>query len=101
MDAITEAIRKGKTMRLIDADVLIKVLEWCPYDEWLSEIDRLSTIEVVRCGECKRWDETYSFRWTESGKHICWGKCGLWNHQTESNAYCSYGERKEATNEAD
>jgi hypothetical protein len=65
--------------RLIDADTLKKVLEWCPYDEWFSEIDRLPTVdavEVVRCGECRYYP------WCV--------RLGKYMDETD---YCSKGER--------
>ena len=41
--------------------------------------------EIIRCKDCKEYDPIYT-----GGA----GVCGHWNAKTESNAYCSYADRR-------
>lgn len=47
-------------------------------------IERLPSIDIVHCGECKYW----------KSEHICIGRWGWYGTMlTEADAFCSYGER--------
>lgn len=55
----------------------------------------IDTMPVVRCKECKHW---YEYSCNEE-----YGSCHFWqandneNTETESDGFCSYGQRKENT----
>ena len=89
-------------MRLIDADALEKRMYVIPYydnrdeDAVIDEIYKAPTVDVapvVRCKECKHW---YEYSCNEE-----YGSCHFWqandneNTETESDDFCSYGQRKE------
>ena len=90
-------------MRLIDADALIKSIEsdrdcsdmpsqWIDGVNYAIDLIKLyeptiDTVEVVRCKECKHWDnedDAQRCSYTHNGLH--WAK---------PDDFCSYGERKE------
>ena len=81
-------------MRLIDADALIEKMPtvmdmqdvYLPihFKEWL--IDDASTIDIVRCKECKHWANTDPEK-IPTASIIC-------GHMHPDD-FCSYGERKE------
>lgn len=92
--------------RLIDADALIDFID-CghlrnPFESCFSERDvvnmlearpTVDAVEVVRCKECKHW---YEYSCNEE-----YGSCHFWqandneNTETESDDFCSYGQRKD------
>lgn len=57
----------------------------------LATVPTADVVEVVRCKDCKYWDNTTK-----------WSACTLWSADpyeqasTEKNDYCSYGERADA-----
>lgn len=64
-------------------------LGYYDYDEYavpLSAVEDAPTIEIIRCGECKYWNE---------GK--CWNLKGLnkTDGTVDADDFCSYGERSE------
>lgn len=76
-------------MRLIDADTLTKKLKASVVDaddfEWIKTlIDNAPSIDVVCCGDCKKW--THSDGWTT-------GECDKWGDITDGADFCSWGER--------
>lgn len=87
--------------RYIDADELVRYMEErqerLKDDESLWELSVVETflgrassadvVEVVRCKDCKYWDDNQWCRAGESGED-CPDYC-------EPDDYCSYGERKE------
>lgn len=63
-------------------------------------LDRTPTAdvdEVVRCKDCKYWQE----RWHDNSINQIWGECHQARnerehyYETEADGYCSYAERKE------
>lgn len=68
------------------AKITIQALD-AIFDIFINSADR---IEVVRCKDCKYWDNTTK-----------WSVCTKWSADpyeqanTEKNDYCSYGERKD------
>jgi len=69
----------------------------CPTKQWADEgrfpsrvffAYGVDAVEVVRCVDCKY----ASFDRYVDGNVPVWD-CTYWDSQTESNAYCSYGER--------
>ena len=70
-------------MRLIDADALIKTLGVSDEDINIREmLDSAPSIDIVRCGECKR----ANYEW--SGV-----RCGLSDALMGEDGFCSIGER--------
>lgn len=53
-------------------------------------LDELPTIDIVRCGECKCCrDELIE-------EHMpLYIYCEKWNHETDFDGFCKYGERKD------
>ena len=80
-------------MRLIDADELLGKLEKDPLfglvPRYIREatIKSVSTVEVVRCKDCKHYDY----------HHPSHEQCIMWKHAhiKPSVDYCSYGKRRE------
>lgn len=89
-------------MRPIDADALEAEFAGRPPDWYstgtiLRSIDSAPTIDavpVVRCRECYYW---------ESGENPCekWEYCNFHRIGIGPHDFCSYGERKEDSNETD
>ena len=52
----------------------------------MKALDNLTTIDIVRCKDCKHWDKY---------KAIDVGCCLRIDYDTSTNDYCSYGERKD------
>lgn len=84
-------------MRLIDADKLDYYVIHHPDDDdaymlFITDMDienapTIDAVEVVRCKDCKWWDN-------EDGAERCTHKyCSMW---AKPDGYCSYGERKES-----
>ena len=80
IEALKEQDKTGDVMRLIDANKLKDIIS----DTWiLDRIDEQSTVdavEVVRCKDCKYYDDEDSFC-----AYIIWAK---------PDGYCSGGERR-------
>lgn len=84
-------------MRLVDADEMFKYGTFVCHNEcdlklvaniieMIQEAPTIDAVPVVRCGECRYWDED--------------GRCeppknGLIREYTEPNDFCSYGERRD------
>lgn len=78
-------------MRLIDADALIKkVKEEGAYDyvysKKIAEAPTIDAVEVVRCRDCKNWEEYEG----DEG----YGHCELFIHYMKDDNFCGHGERK-------
>ena len=89
-------------MRLIDADSLQRRIcgakcgceyedcgneEGCVYDHFISNTPTIDAVPVVRCRECKWWQE-------DDDIGHCDNPDGLDNYAKPED-FCSYGERKE------
>lgn len=87
--------------RYIDADTLKKAVNgrsthWL--NDWstlgvLAVIDEQPTVDavqVVRCEECKHWEEESTF---------CLNKDGCYGSETTADWFCADGERKEGEHE--
>lgn len=81
-------------MRLIDADALFKAFEQTAWydnadrdevaEEILLQMPTIDAVEVVRCKNCRYWDDD----------RRCNGiKNGLVLEYTDEDDFCSYGER--------
>lgn len=75
---------RGYRMRLIDADLAPIYLNGAACEQ-IKSMPTIDAVPVVRCGECRYWDED--------------GRCeplknGLIREYTEPNDFCSYGERR-------
>ena len=95
-------------MRLIDADwVHSHVKPYEPEDEkWSvtggtavrlihSAVDKAPTVDavpVVRCKDCKRWDDDPDTYGKDDGPR---GKCMKSFETMQADDFCSYGERRE------
>lgn len=56
-------------------------------------------VEVVRCKDCKFWDECFNDPITSYQYGFCnsdkWRDVEGWEQETNGQDFCSYGERKE------
>ena len=84
--------------RLIDANAL----NWgrCPADgklvsAWLNEAPTVDAVEVVRCKDCKYWNEENKWCYKHS-HYFNDGVNWLQWERFESDDFCSHGERKGA-----
>ena len=57
--------------------------------EHLSDIPVADVIEVVRCKNCKHYQE-----WDDGNSQTCRMWTDQWDMSTEPNGYCHYGEMK-------
>jgi hypothetical protein len=102
--------------RYIDADALTAYIKekhcdkceqkhrcfYCTVDDalmLLEEADDADVVEVVRCKDCRSWEEvgvdpvtSYRFGYCQ---HYQWQDVEGWEKETNGNDFCSYGERKE------
>ena len=89
-------------MRLIDAEKLVDMLYdnefavLCPLDEVSGVVDACPTVDAVpavRCRGCKHCKEAAD----HEGRGFF---CAIWGrgwHRVQPDDFCSYGERKEKT----
>lgn len=97
-------------MRLIDADALVADTQFFDGHEWhygytedeIKEAPTIDAVEVVRCGECKYWDQLepdHPYGYCMAAKHGCvtqnWD-IGIYRKQ-RYDFFCADGEREEAT----
>ena len=97
-------------MRIIDADAMKRVYqevlcnhvacidcsffmedEYCKFETMLSEAPTVDAVPVVRCRECKWWQE-------DDDIGHCDNPDGLDNY-AKPDDFCSYGEKEGADNE--
>lgn len=87
----------------IDRGALLKELERFPHLQMAGGIVRgmkkADVVEVVRCKDCRCWDEVgtdpvtnYRFGFC---RHYQWQDVEGWEKETNGQDFCSYGERKE------
>lgn len=55
-------------------------------DEYLANAPTVDAVEVLRCKNCKHWDDP-----NKGGRGMCWKKVT----RTEEDHYCGYGEKRE------
>ena len=87
-------------MRLGDLDALKAQLKKLPMmSNWgeafiprlIDEQPTISAVPVVRCCECKRWDDNPDSYGKDDGPK---GKCMKSFEETYADDFCSYGQRK-------
>lgn len=80
-------------MRLIDADKLVNRIvfhsdmplsEKEAFEDAISEEPSVDAVPVVRCKDCKNWDE-------RRGRKYCWE---MYFDQSDPDFYCGYAERR-------
>lgn len=55
----------------------------------------VDAVEVVRCKDCKKWEEDETYEISCDGKEIIlWGVCTNVLHHCKGNHFCSFGVRK-------
>ncbi len=83
----TDSCRKGKTMRLIDADALIDELgisdEDIVFEEMLEDAPTIDAVQVIRCKDCK-WFNRFG----------CAIEMVDFTDRPTENDFCSFGERE-------
>lgn len=62
----------------------------------IKEAPAADVAPVVRCRECKKWDDDPDSYGKDDGPK---GKCMKSFEETYDNDFCSYGQRKEATHD--
>lgn len=62
--------------------------------EVIRRLPTIDAVEVVRCGQCKHWEQYYKL--TDRKEPAWCGECRLISMDISMNAYdfCSYGERR-------
>ena len=87
-------------MRLIDADALRS--EFGVSDsaiiakETIDDAPTIDAVPVVRCQECKRWDDNPDSYGKDDGPK---GKCLKTFEETYPDDFCSYGQRKKVAHD--
>lgn len=59
----------------------------------IDEILRVDAVEVVRCKDCKSWEQYNACDGTKP--HRCMNHDAIFYKRTAPNDFCSYGERKD------
>ena len=84
----------------VDKDELLKALRYDrdQYDKGYVDGKRAAIEELVRCKDCKHWEEHGIDYLNKRPFGSC--KCPYWEHPTEyftmlDNDYCSYAKRRE------
>lgn len=88
---------ESEYIELIDKYLVTRNESGCPSYKWDD-----NTGEIVRCRDCKLWDETDSYGWIRLGNYYC--KCKNFSmeqpdekfvkHYTAPNDYCSHGVKR-------
>ena len=107
MDAVTRAIQRGEGQemgRLIDKDKLIYEIYKNPKTqhnercaqvlEAIANAPTVDAVEVVRCGECRKWLPDSTCHTFINGKKHPIGCCQHTRRFTADCGFCSYGERR-------
>ena len=101
MREISVLTEKGKTMRPIDADVLIDDIEnsrgrnsiYAQFVRaWVKEAPTVDAVPVVRCKDCRHWCEMQNL--TGACLRLCAIDGALWMG-TDATDFCSFAERKD------
>ena len=86
-------------MRLIDADEMKKELKDMDVvlvnhnvEDWIDEQPTVDAEPVVRCKECKHWNQDEVFK--TSSCRISYDEKGF-EKQTDADFFCGYGKRKD------
>ena len=74
------------------ADALRTLPDTCYLDEIDENMQRLPSIDIVFCKECKFWD-THTMQFAENNLVIA--RCKQWLQYSRMNGYCHNGERRE------
>lgn len=59
-------------------------------EEAIADLASKDIVEVVRCRDCKNWEDSWQPESAEEGRHYCFMIDGF----PEGNFYCADGERK-------
>ena len=81
--------------RYIDADALERIIRKRVYaveiDDILADIDEAPTIDIVRCGECKYWEDfECKCDWASTDQE----GGASYSLDRDADDFCSYGERE-------
>ena len=89
--------------RLIDADVAYDMWHRTPFHlgfadlhdlkELLEDVPTVDAVEVVRCKDCKYYDNSEGICWCNLNSKFYPG--GMDWHSFPEDGYCYYGERKD------
>ena len=83
MALIDRALAMEKITSKANGDRMVKL---CDVRDALNDTQTVDVMEVVRCRECILWDKGYCYVWKANDNE---------NAETESDDFCSYGERRE------
>jgi len=79
--------------RYIDADALPRHGQRGGLVHW-KDIEEAGSIDIVRCKECKHWDDRREDSWwSEDGACLKTSRLGDATYRNADD-YCSYGERE-------
>lgn len=82
----------NKLWRLCEEDIDAELPEAFDFSRAREALIDLPTIDIVRCKECKHWDNRFGLTDTEGS---CEYRGGKYNF-TDADYYCASGEREEA-----
>ena len=84
----------------INAVVVDPILKTCMHNV-LDAIPAVDAVKVVRCKDCKSFEEQHSWVNGYTNKKECCGYCRHWDYepgsspnQVDGDDFCSYGERR-------
>ena len=60
----------------------------------IENIPTIDAVLVIRCKDCKKWEEDGSYEFDADGTKRLWGACSNSLHHCKDNHFCSYGERR-------
>ena len=65
----------------------------------VAELPTIDAVEVVRCKDCKSWEQYNACDGTKS--HRCMNHDAIFYKRTNPDDFCSYGERKDNDRKAE
>lgn len=77
--------------RLIDADAFFEDFAEIRDYEYASHEYEVDAVEVIRCRDCKWWDEKHPYGTVVPDAYHCKANDRFYS----ANHFCAYGERKE------
>lgn len=86
-----------KELYEVDAHMIAGAVERCLYK--LEAQPTVDAVEVVRCKDCKHYDNTEGICWCKLNSKFYLG--GFDWHSFPEDGFCSYGERKDNERKAD
>lgn len=84
-------LEKLKTFPTMTTQVMHMQIAFDTLASMVNDAPAADVVAVVRCKDCKNWETDWALSTAAPNFHYC----GMIDGCTQSNHYCSYGERKD------